>query len=173
MAQTAADLTAAVELLPTSTTCSVEVTRPLDFAQVESPATAAQSGSLTIHPTATEAVAVRTFHHVIPHGEASAGAASVRGFGVTAFEVAVAPAFQASVLAGPAHALEFAGRWAQSTAPQGPFEAIHGASVSVPGPGTGRASTHHFRFGGTISRIPPHQTAEEYAHAFAVTITCV
>ena len=116
MAQTAADLTAAVELLPTSTTCSVEVTRPLDFAQVESPATAAQSGSLTIHPTATEAVAVRTFHHVIPHGEASAGAASVRGFGVTAFEVAVAPAFQASVLAGPAHALEFAGRWAQSTA---------------------------------------------------------
>lgn len=170
-AQTAAEVIATLELLPTSSACSLTVTSALDFARVESPGTSAQSGWLTIDPTASAPSALRTAHQVTPRGQASAGAATVGGYGVTAYEVAVTPAFANTEIPGRTHTLGFAGSWAQSAQAQGPYEAISGTTFSVPGHGKD-VGPRHFRFGGTISQISAHQSAEEYVHTFSVTVTC-
>ena len=170
-AQTPPEIVATLELLPSSSACSLSVTSALDFAQVESPGTAAQSGSLTIDPTAVGSSALRTASQVTPRGQASVGAATVAGYGVTAFGVAITPAFSRTELPGRTQALDFAGTWAQSAQQEGPYEAIGGTSFSVPDDGK-QSGSRHFRFGGTISRILPHQSAEEYVHTFSVSVTC-
>ena len=93
------------------------------------------------------------------------------GYGVTAYEVAVTPAFLKTELPGRAHTLAFAGSWAQSPQADGPYDTISGTTFSAPGRGK-EAGAHHFRFGGIISQITAHRGAEEYSRAFAVTVTC-
>ena len=169
-AQPTADVAAKLELLPTSSMCSITLHQALDFAQVESPGHPQQQGSVTLNPTAAEGIF--TAEHVTPHGVATVGAATVQGSNVAAYTVAIAPEFSRSTLRGPGHTLDFAGAWAHADQAQGPYEVVSGTVLSVPGPGKGQGLAHHLRFGGTISGITVEKSAQEYSASFTVTVTC-